>query len=90
VLEEFAIVASIPLMSGVAPRARATVLALGLMIGGVSRTAGAAASTIAWSWGGIMANTLISAGATLLAALICVVLVREVERAEPYSAEQHD
>jgi predicted MFS family arabinose efflux permease len=82
VAEEFAIVAAIPLMSGVAPRARATVLALGVMINGLGRAIGASASPIVWEWGGIQANTLLAAGATLLAVLICVAFVREVERLE--------
>lgn len=83
VAEEFAIVAAIPLISGVAPTARGTVLAMTMTISSISRAAGAASSTPLWEWGGIYTVTSAAALLTVGAAVICGIFVRETEVAEP-------
>ncbi|MDZ4721608.1 MAG: MFS transporter [Roseiflexaceae bacterium] len=83
--EEFAIVAAIPLISGVAPTMRGTVLAMTMMISSIGRAVGASFSTPLWEWGGIYANTLIAALLTLIAAGVCAVFVRETEATEHHS-----
>jgi predicted MFS family arabinose efflux permease len=82
--EEFAIVAAIPLISGVAPTMRGTVVALTMMVGNIARAAGAAGSTALWEWGGIYANTLTAALLTLVAAVGCALFVHETEANEPH------
>jgi predicted MFS family arabinose efflux permease len=82
--EEFAIVSAIPLISGVAPTMRGTVVALTMMVGNIARAAGASVSTALWERGGIYANTLTAALLTLVAAVGCALFVREAEANESH------
>lgn len=75
---EFAIVAAIPLTSGVAPAARGTLMALVVAVNGTGRVLGSLVSEPLWSAAGIGAVTLLSAASIGLAALL-LVLVREKE-----------
>lgn len=75
---EFAIVAAIPLTSGVAPAARATLMALVVAVNGMGRVLGSLVSEPLWSAAGIGANTLLSAAMIGLAALL-LLFVRENE-----------
>jgi predicted MFS family arabinose efflux permease len=77
--EEFAIVAALPLISGVAPTARGTVLSLNITITSMVRALGAGLSVGVWERSGIWTNALVAAALTAAAALICGLFVREVE-----------
>ncbi|HMO60297.1 MAG TPA: MFS transporter [Roseiflexaceae bacterium] len=75
---EFAIVAAIPLMSGVAPTARGTLMALSVAVVGVSRVGGAQISAPLYLSAGMLANAAL--GATVMAlSLLLLLRVREVE-----------
>jgi DHA1 family inner membrane transport protein len=76
---EFSIVASFPLVSGVAPTVRGTVMALSVLILGVGRAIGSQLGTPLWSSYSIRANGLIGAGLLLTGVLLCWALVREAE-----------
>jgi MFS transporter, DHA1 family, inner membrane transport protein len=76
---EFSIVASFPLVSGVAPTVRGTLMALSVLILGVGRAIGSQLATPLWSSYGIWANGLIGAGLLLAGILLCWALVRENE-----------
>ncbi|HWQ14331.1 MAG TPA: MFS transporter [Roseiflexaceae bacterium] len=76
---EFAIVAAIPLTSGVAPAARGTLMALSVAVNGVGRVLGSLISEPLWSAAGMGANALAGAAAIGVAVLL-LVLVREAER----------
>jgi predicted MFS family arabinose efflux permease len=76
---EFSIVASFPLVSGVAPTVRGTVMALSVLILGVGRAVGSQLGTPLWSSHGIWANAIIGAGLLLGGVLLCWALVRENE-----------
>jgi MFS transporter, DHA1 family, inner membrane transport protein len=75
---EFAIVATIPLTSGVAPLARGTVMAMAVAINGAGRVTGSLISEPLWSAFGIGANTLLGA-AVICGALLLLTQVREKE-----------
>jgi len=77
-LQEFALVATLPLISGVAPAARATVLALSVATTGVGSVIGSQLSEPLWSGLGFAANAL-AATAMLVVALLCLPLVRVVD-----------
>ncbi len=77
--EEFAVVSAIPLISGVAPMARGTVLALTVTITSLTRAVGSIASAPVWQSAGIVANALGASALTCIAVLVCWRFVREVE-----------
>ena len=76
---EFSIVASFPLVSGVAPTVRGTLMALSILIIGMGRGIGSQLGTPLWSNYSIWANGLIGAGLVLSGVLLCWALVREAE-----------
>ena len=76
---EFSIVATFPLISGIAPEVRGTLMALGIAVIGLGRAAGSLVSQPLWSRFGITANALLGAGLILAGVLLCVVFVREAE-----------
>lgn len=76
---EFALVSAFPLVSGVAPRARGTILALSVAATGIGRTIGSRVSEPLWSRYGITANALVGAGMLAACALLCLAFVRELE-----------
>jgi MFS transporter, DHA1 family, inner membrane transport protein len=76
---EFSIVASFPLVSGVAPTARGTLMALSVLVIGMGRAIGSQMGTPLWSSYSIWANGLIGAGLVLGGVLLCWALVRENE-----------
>ena len=76
---EFAIVSSFPLASGVAPAARGTVMALGVLMTGMGRATGSQLAEPIWHGLGIGATGLLSAAATLFGVGVCWALVREAE-----------
>ncbi len=76
---EFAIVAAIPLASGVAPAARGTALALIFATGSLGRAIGSLASEPLWSRYGMIANTTLAAVLILVGVFVCVAFVRETE-----------
>lgn len=90
---EFAVVSTFPLLSGIVPTARGTVLALGVSAIGMGRVIGSLVSIPLWQSAGFLANGLLAGGLSLLGALICLLLVREGESAadaEVYSSEVSD
>ena len=78
--QEFAIVATMTLVSGVAPHVRATVLALAVATAGLGNVIGSQMSAPLWANLGYMSNALVSA-ALISVALLCLVFVREGELA---------
>ena len=76
---EFAIVASFPLASGVAPSVRGTVMALSVLTIGMGRAAGSQLAIPLWSSYGIWANGAIGAGLVLAGVLLGWALVAENE-----------
>lgn len=76
---EFAIVASFPLISGVLPMARGTMLALGVTSIGLGRVVGSLLGPPLWERFGFAANGLLAAGLTLLGVAIGILMVREGE-----------
>jgi len=76
---EFAIVAGLPLSSGVAPQVRGMVMALVITVNGIGRVIGSLVSVPIWSSYGIAANTLLGAASIGLAVLLMLLLVREAE-----------
>lgn len=79
---EFAIVSTFPLVSGVAPLIRGTVLALGVAAMGTGRVLGSLVGTPLWQNFGFIANGLLACGLTSLGVVVCVVFVREGEQAD--------
>ena len=77
--EEFAIVAAIPLISGLAPTARGTVVSLTMTISNITRAVGSIASSAIFVTFGIAGNIWIAAGLMLGGVLIGMVLVSETE-----------
>jgi predicted MFS family arabinose efflux permease len=75
---EFAIVAAIPFMSGVAPTARATLLALSVAVVGIVRAIGAQISAPLYISTGMLANAALGAVLIVLGVLL-VARVREAE-----------
>jgi predicted MFS family arabinose efflux permease len=78
--QEFAIVATMTLVSGVAPHVRATVLALAVATAGLGSVIGSQLSEPLWANLGYLTNALVSA-ALISVALLCLVFVREGELA---------
>jgi predicted MFS family arabinose efflux permease len=87
---EFAIVSTFPLLSGIVPTARGTVLALGVSAIGMGRVIGSRISVPLWQNAGFLANGLLAGGLSLLGALICLLLVQEGESAEVAEVRQPD
>ena len=76
---EFAIVSAFPLISGIAPAARGTMLALGTAAIGLGRVIGSLVGPALWQQYGFAANGLLAGGLTLLGVVICYLFVREGE-----------
>jgi len=76
---EFAIVSAFPLISGIVPMARGTMLALGSAAIGLGRVIGSLLGPPLWLRFGFVANGLLAGGLTLLGVVICLLLVREGE-----------
>jgi predicted MFS family arabinose efflux permease len=76
---EFSIVSSFPLVSGVAPSVRGTLMALSVLVIGMGRALGSQLATPLWSSYSMWANGLIGAGLVLAGVLLCWALVRENE-----------
>jgi predicted MFS family arabinose efflux permease len=81
---EFAIVSAFPLISGIAPAARGTMLALGTAAIGLGRVIGSLVGPALWQQFGFVANGLLAGGLTLLGVVICYLFVREGEEAGTY------
>jgi predicted MFS family arabinose efflux permease len=67
---EFSIVASIPLISEIAPAARGTMLALNVSAAALGRMAGSLTGPRLWSAEGLVGVALVSAGLSIAATLI--------------------
>jgi predicted MFS family arabinose efflux permease len=78
---EFAIVSSFPLISGIAPLARGTVMSLGVAAVGLGRVFGSLVGTPLWQRWGFAANGLLACALALLGVAVCTLLVREGEGA---------
>jgi predicted MFS family arabinose efflux permease len=76
---EFAIVSAFPLISGIAPAARGTLLALSVAAIGLGRVVGSRVGPLLWEDFGFIANGLLAGALTLLGVLICLLFVREGE-----------
>jgi MFS transporter, DHA1 family, inner membrane transport protein len=76
---EFSIVSSFPLISGVAPTARGTLMALSVLVIGVGRALGSQLGIPLWGSYSMWANGAIGAGLLLAGVLLCWALVRENE-----------
>ncbi|HET9223114.1 MAG TPA: MFS transporter [Roseiflexaceae bacterium] len=81
---EFAIVSVFPLISGIAPAARGTMLALGTAAIGLGRVIGSLVGPVLWQQFGFVANGLLAGGLTLLGVVICYVFVREGEESDTH------
>jgi MFS transporter, DHA1 family, inner membrane transport protein len=77
--EEFAIVATLPLVSGVAPTARGTVVSLTMTIANIARAVGSVTSSAIFLAFGIGGITWIAAGCMFVAILIGYLYVTETE-----------
>jgi predicted MFS family arabinose efflux permease len=78
---EFAIVSVFPLVSGILPTARGTMLALSTAAIGLGRVIGSLVGPALWQQFGFAANGLLAGGLTLLGVVICYLFVREGEEA---------
>jgi predicted MFS family arabinose efflux permease len=76
---EFSIVSAFPLVSGVAPAVRGTVMALAIQATGMGRSVGSQLAEPIWSTYGIWITGPTSAALTLAGVLLCFFLVRETE-----------
>jgi predicted MFS family arabinose efflux permease len=76
---EFAIVSAFPLISGIVPAARGTMLALSVAAIGLGRVVGSQVGPLLWERFGFSANGLLAAAVTLLGVLICLLFVHEGE-----------
>jgi predicted MFS family arabinose efflux permease len=79
---EFAIVSTFPLVSGVVPAARGTMLALAVASAGLARVAGSLAGPAIWQQLGFVANGALAAGLSLAGVALCMLAVREGEGGE--------
>ncbi len=79
---EFAVVAVLPLVSELAPGARATVMALNVAAMSVGRVIASLTGPRLWAAGGLALNTGVSAAVALAAALILILAVKEAPIAE--------
>jgi predicted MFS family arabinose efflux permease len=76
---EFGIVSAFPLISGILPAARGTMLALSVAAIGLGRVVGSRIGPPLWERFGFTANGLLAATVTLLGVLVCLLVVREGE-----------
>jgi predicted MFS family arabinose efflux permease len=76
---EFAIVSAFPLISGILPTARGTMLSMSVAAIGLARVFGSLVGPPLWERFGFVANGLLAAGMTLLGVVICLLFVREGE-----------
>jgi DHA1 family inner membrane transport protein len=76
---EFAIVSAFPLISGILPMARGTMLSMSVAAIGLGRVFGSLVGPQLWERFGFIANGLLAAGMTLLGVVICLLFVREGE-----------
>jgi predicted MFS family arabinose efflux permease len=76
---EFAIVSTFPLISGIVPAARGTMLALSVAAIGLGRVVGSRVGPLLWENFGFFANGLLAGAITLLGVLICLLFVHEGE-----------
>jgi predicted MFS family arabinose efflux permease len=76
---EFSIVSSVVLVSGIAPDARGTVIALSVAARGLGRMAGSLLGPLLWENFGFLANGTTAGIFSLVGALVCWQLVREGE-----------
>ncbi|NJO07392.1 MAG: MFS transporter [Chloroflexaceae bacterium] len=82
---EFSIVAAIIFTSGLITGARGTVIALGVTAMGMGRVAGSLIGPRIFEAGGFLFNGLAAGMLSLAAVLLCLLLVREGEDAQPTS-----
>ena len=85
---EFAIVSAFPLISGIMPLARGTMLALGVAAGGLGRVIGSQVGPILWERFGFVANGLLAGVVTLVGVIVCLFCVREGESDEPPASQE--
>jgi len=76
---EFAIVSTFPLVSGVVPTARGTMLALAVASSGLARVIGSLLGPALLLQVGFVANGLLAGALSLAGAVVCLTLVREGE-----------
>jgi predicted MFS family arabinose efflux permease len=76
---EFAIVSIFPLVSGIVPAARGTMLSLSVAAIGLGRVVGSLAGPLLWERFGFVANGLLAAGMTALGVIVCLLFVHEGE-----------
>ncbi len=76
---EFAIVSVFPLVSGILPQARGTMLSLSVAAIGLGRVVGSLVGPLIWTEFGFIANGLLAATMTALGVIICLLFVREGE-----------
>jgi predicted MFS family arabinose efflux permease len=73
---EFAIVSTFPLLSGVVPSARGTMLALGVAAAGLARVLCSLAGVALWQQVGFVANGALAGALSLAGVALCLTLVR--------------
>jgi predicted MFS family arabinose efflux permease len=76
---EFAIVSVFPLISGILPEARGTMLSLSVAAIGLGRVVGSLVGPLIWTAFGFIANGLLAASMTTLGVIVCLLFVREGE-----------
>lgn len=76
---EFGIVSAFPLISGLMPTARGTVLSLSVASIGAARVIGSLTGPMLWQAFGFYANGWLASSLALLSAVICLFFVREGE-----------
>jgi predicted MFS family arabinose efflux permease len=76
---EFAIVSIFPLISGILPEARGTILSLGVAAIGLGRVVASLVGPLLWGRFGFVANGLLAASMTALGVVVCLLFVREGE-----------
>ena len=76
---EFAIVSVFPLVSGILPQARGTMLSLGVAAIGLGRVIGSLVGPLIWAEFGFVANGLLAGSMTALGVIVCLLFVREGE-----------
>ncbi len=77
---DFSIVSTLPLITELAPGARATMMALNVAAMAVGRLISSLIAARLWAAGGLAANTLVSTGVVMVAFTILVSFVRERKR----------
>ncbi|MFL5804857.1 MAG: MFS transporter [Roseiflexaceae bacterium] len=76
---EFAIVSVFPLVSGILPEARGTILSLSVAAMGLGRVIASLVGPLLWAHFGFVANGLLAASMTALGVIVCLLFVREGE-----------